>query len=188
MDQGIQLSAEERETKSQVLLSAFSKDSSKFLELYQLWSRRIYFYFLRLTQHKETAEDLTADFFLKLIDSLCKYNSRGKFSSWLFTVAHNLAMDFFRREKIFVGNPPYPSTETACWQSAQNQDLERIILLKQAVSRLSITDQELLHLRFYEGLTYAQMAEVVGKKEQSLKKATYRILEILGNEIGVNHE
>ena len=182
------LTSEEREEKSQDLVAAIRSDPQRFLDLYQLWLDPIYFYFLRLTQHKECAEDLTADFFLKLINILSKYKAKGKFSSWLFKVAHNLAMDHLRRENHSNTDQPLYGNESKAWIGGGTLDRDEIILLKQAIQTLSIEEQELLHLRFMEDLSFAEVASIVRKSEQSVKKAVYRILKNLNIYLGVDHE
>ncbi len=182
------LTSEEQEAKSQILIKAYRKDPECFMDLYRLWLEPIFYYFLRLTSHKETAEDLTSEFFLKLINNLSKYKSKGKFSSWLFTVAHNLAMDHFRREKglgkVFdsekdlIEKMSYPQSNTT----------DDIILLRQCIAKLSHDDMELIYLRYHESLSYSQIGEIVGRKEQAVKKAVYRILETLSIDIGVDDE
>lgn len=182
------LTTDDREAQSQSLIKAYRTDPACFMDLYQLWLEPVFYYYLRLTGHRETAEDLTADFFLKLLNGLSKYKSKGRFTSWLFTVAHNLAMDHFRWEKRFMetmASENEPNENLSCPSGTSPDD---VILLRQCLAKLNHDDQELIHLRYHEGLSYAQIGEVVGRREQTVKKAVYRILNVLSNEIGVNHE
>src|SRR5204862_7999364 len=63
------------------------------------WEKRVYNYLLRLTRNREDALDLTQDVFLKAYQNLRKLDDPGKFSSWLFRIAHNEAFSLLRKRR-----------------------------------------------------------------------------------------
>ena len=69
--------------------------------LVRRWYPRIYGYVFKLTGHEQDACDLTQDVFIAMMQSIGSYTPWRKFDSWLFTIAHNKCMDYFRfRQKI----------------------------------------------------------------------------------------
>ena len=76
-------------------------DQSALELLVRRWYPRIYGYVFKLTGHEQDAYDLTQDVFIAMMQSIGSYTPWRKFDSWLFTIAHNKCMDYFRfRQKI----------------------------------------------------------------------------------------
>ena len=76
-------------------------DKSALEVLVRRWYPRIYGYVFKLTGHEQDAYDLTQDVFIAMMQSIGSYTPWRKFDSWLFTIAHNKCMDYFRlRRKV----------------------------------------------------------------------------------------
>ena len=76
-------------------------DKSALELLVRRWYPRIYGYVFKLTGHEQDAYDLTQDVFIAMMQSIGSYTPWRKFDSWLFTIAHNKCMDYFRlRRKV----------------------------------------------------------------------------------------
>ena len=76
-------------------------DQSALELLVRRWYPRIYGYLFKLTGHEQDAYDLTQDVFIAMMQSIGSYTPWRKFDSWLFTIAHNKCMDYFRlRRKV----------------------------------------------------------------------------------------
>ena len=76
-------------------------DKSALEVLVRRWYPRIYGYVFKLTGHEQDAYDLTHDVFIAMMQSIGSYAPWRKFDSWLFTIAHNKCMDYFRlRRKV----------------------------------------------------------------------------------------
>lgn len=132
----------------------------------------VYGYLLRLTGRQDAAEDIFQEVFLKLVRNPAAYGERERFRAWLFTVARNAAMDLFRREGTRAEVPlhgegelagpvdyaasPEPGPEAA----AGNKELgERIAA---ALGRLSEDQREVFYLRHYSGLSFKDIAGLLG--------------------------
>lgn len=129
----------------------------------------VYGYLLRLTGRADAADDLFQEVFLKLVKKPSAYGEKDKFKAWLFAVARNAAMDWFRRENSRGEVPlegdgvrPGPADFTAApgpgpAETALNKELgER---LDAALARLSPEQREVFLLRHYSGLSFKEIAE-----------------------------
>ncbi len=132
----------------------------------------VFGYLLRLTGRREAAEDILQDVFLKFARGSGSYGERDKFRAWLFTVARNAAMDHFRRERVRGSTPlegedgrpgvidcvasPEPGPEAA----AAGGELGGRIAA--ALDRLSPEQRDVFYLRHYSGLSFREVADMLG--------------------------
>jgi RNA polymerase sigma-70 factor (ECF subfamily) len=156
-------------------------DAEALTELYQLFSAPIYRYCLLRVGDAATAEDLTAEVFLNMIESLPRYVSRGApFGAWLFRIAHNRVSDH-RRRQARHGSAPIseslhdagPAPEEVAMQGA---DLQHVW---SAAGKLSDDYQMVLQLRFIEGLSLEETARLMGKSIGAIKVMQHRGLRRL---------
>lgn len=143
-----------------------------FRLLVERYERPVYGLLLRMVRRPETAEDLAQETFLKAFRGLARYDPERKFSSWLFKIAHNAALDSLRRD----GHPPLSldapigdddePPELPADPKAENpfarlagRDLGRA--LEGALQGLRPQYREILMLRFVEELSYEEIAEVL---------------------------
>ena len=157
------------------LVLAAQKNPATFQDVYDRWAKSVYQYFLHRTGEISSAEDLTSQLFLAAYQSLPRYQHRGHFAAWLFTIAHNLTRSYYRKK------PPEVSLELAN-QIASSSDLPaesaqaaEIDYLKMLIRLLPDKDQELIRLRYVVELSFAEMAVVLNKREDAVKKSLYRL-------------
>ena len=129
------------------------------------------------------AEDLTGQVFLKAWESLPGYKRRGNpFASWLYRIAHNVVVDHRRRQKPVVA---MPSLEAVDRESRQPTPLERVIeaeeaaALATAIAQLPEEQQQVIVLRFIEGLKHAEVAHIMNKSEGACRMIQHRALTAL---------
>jgi len=156
-------------------------------EIYDRYSLPIYRYLFRILGDAALAEDLTSDVFLRLLQVLNTLRApRDRLEGWLFWVAHNLAMDWFRRHKrsatqplaeelIAGGEQPPAAVER---KQAEQQ-------LRAAVGRLTPDQQRVILLRFGEGFSLAEVAQLMNKSEGAVKTLQHRAVSRLRKVVGV---
>lgn len=162
-----------------LILEAMKGDSSALAAVYDFYARRIHRYFYSRVESAEDAEDLTAQTFMSVIESLPRYQHRGQFTAWIFRIAHSKAMDFFRRNNSKVQKEAETNGmvfDETLDRIVQNQTIESLRLL---IKMLDEEERELLRLRFVVDLTYLEIAELFGRKEDTVRKSINRILERL---------
>ena len=140
----------------------------------------LYRFVYRMMQHHQTAEDLTQEAFLRLsANDRCLDD--GATRRWLFTVARNLCMGQFRRSAVRMRLDPHVAKQAreavSPSQRAAAAELgERVALL---VGELEPEFREVLVLRAYEGLSYAEIAAILGCAEGTVKSRLARARERL---------
>ena len=152
-----------------------------FSELYEHYMPLIYRYLLRRTGNVEVAEDLTATSFEKALRHLEKFQWKDvSFSAWLYRIATNTLVDHYRREG--------KRKETALQDlegvlkspmGAGEEEIEQVALLMDLVQKLPQSSQHVLALKFYQGLSHAEMCQVLGLSKKTLTMKIYRSLKAL---------
>jgi RNA polymerase sigma-70 factor (ECF subfamily) len=171
----------------QLLERARGYDAQALAEIYDSYAESIYRYLFRYVGDAGHAEDLTSEVFLKLLQVLATPRApRDNLPGWLYRVAHNQAMDWFRRQGKQATTPlnddvdqyPEPAvggeTPLAALERRQSRDQ-----LREAIRQLTPDQQRVILLRFGEGLKCAQVAELMGKSEGAIKVLQHRAVKHL---------
>ena len=159
-------------------------DPAAFAELYRRHLGRIYAYLRARVSCDEDAADLAQQVFLQAFDALPRYHSRPglPFSAWLFQIAHNIVIDTYRRRRSIIPWENLPLDAQPFLDEnpeARLLHLENLAQLKRNLARLDPAKRELLALRFAAGLTAPQIAEIVGRSPEAVKKDLTRTLHRL---------
>lgn len=151
-----------------------------FGELYDRYVERVYRFLYGKTFHRETAEDLTSQTFLKALEHLARYDpARGELASWLYRIAQNTFLDHYRR-----GRPTVDMD--ALWDLGSGEDVaesaaraEALGQVQAYLDRLNASARELILLRVWHGLSYREISQLTGRSEGSLKMACSRAMREL---------
>lgn len=169
------------------MLAVAAREGSQeaFRELVERYERPIFGLIVRIVRRAETAEDLAQEAFLKAYRALGRFDPERKFSSWLFKIAHNTALDSLRREgreplslDAPIGDqeePPEPPVDPGAenpFDRAAGRDLGRA--LEAAIREIRPEYREILLLRFVEELSYEEIAEVLEAPMGTVKIHIYR--------------
>jgi RNA polymerase sigma-70 factor (ECF subfamily) len=159
-----------------------SAQDQAFITLYQQYVERVYRYIFAWVGDHAAAEDLTSQVFLEALRGFSRVKKYQNQAAWLFTVARNKRVDWFRDQKRFL------SIDTIPGLLAQNADLlntlldaERAAALRTELTLLPAHQRELLELRFAGELTYREMSGLLGKSESAVKMSVLRVLAQLRN-------
>jgi len=159
-----------------------------FEELVRRYQRPISAYVYRMVGNYESALDLTQEIFIKVYNSLRRYRSEFKFSTWIYKIAHNSAVDHLRRintrEQSLISGPegdhfelPIESTRPTPEQESERK--ERRIEIETVVRKLPATYRELVILRHSQDLTYEEIVEVTGLPLGTVKNRLFRAREMM---------
>lgn len=152
-----------------------------FGALYDHYAKPIYRYIYLKISDKTLTEDITHEVFLSAWQNIHHYNFQGlPFSSWLYQIARNRVIDYYRTHRDFLD--VYEVKETAGKLISQpvnpdhGLDLERV---KQALNQLSDDQKEVIVLRFINDLSPPEIAVIMGKSEGAIRLIQYRAINHL---------
>jgi RNA polymerase sigma-70 factor (ECF subfamily) len=154
-----------------------------FSEIYDLYIKKIYEFIYFKTHHKQIAEDLTSQTFLKSLENINKYDfKKGKFSSWLYAVARNTVIDHYRTQKhdLNIEDAWDLSSDDDIVSDAENK--EKIKKLKTHLKKLTGDQRDVIILRVWDNMSYKEISEIIGKSEANCKMIFSRATEKIRKE------
>jgi RNA polymerase sigma-70 factor (ECF subfamily) len=175
-------------TDRDLVSRAVAGADASFEELVKRYQRPISAYVYRMVGDYESALDLTQEIFIKIYGSLERYRPEFKFSTWIYKIAHNCAVDHLRRnatrEQSIVTGPegdhfelPLESSRPSPEQESETK--ERRSEIEAVVRRLPENYRELIILRHSQDLTYEEIVEVTGLPLGTVKNRLFRAREIM---------
>jgi len=156
-------------------------DQKAISALYKRHAQSIYRYIYYRVGDVNVAEDLTADVFLRALEGLPGFTYRGiPFLAWLHRIAHARVMDYFRqqaRREFLPLDERLVATEKGLQAMLEARlDHEE---LQSAIAQLTTDQQQVIILKFVEGLSNAEVARILGKSEGAVKSLQHRALNSL---------
>lgn len=151
------------------------------------YQQRLYRFLIRLVQDPALADDLFQQTWLRVMQKIGGYDARARFDTWLFSVAHNLAVDHLRRQRSRSLDEPDESGMVAADRLTSSGpdpfeefvESERAAILAEAMNELPSIHREVLSLRFEEGMKLEQIAEVAAVPLSTVKSRLHRALDSL---------
>jgi len=182
-----------RDPDIRLMLRVRDDDPVAFAELVELYQHRLITVMHHLVGNKEEAEDLAQEAFLRVYRVRKKYRPRAKFSTWLFTIANNLALNTLRRRQrkpavrlnVRDSGPlgPRPAEQLvrdrASQPGAHLQEKELAAVIQQALHGLNERQRMAVVLNKFEDMNYAEIAEVMELSTKAVKSLLSRARENL---------
>jgi RNA polymerase sigma-70 factor (ECF subfamily) len=144
--------------------------SQKILNLYK---GRIFSYVYRMVRNYHDAEDITFDTFIRCFNALHRFDRTKQFSTWLFTIAHNLVIDFYRKNKqeYEYFDERHAIKDDFIHEYEKKKKLERI---ERALTKLPPLDREIVILFHREEYSYQEISEIVKIPVTTIKTRLHR--------------
>lgn len=160
-----------------------SLDPHALSTIYDLYALRIYSYIYHRVGDANLAEDLTAQVFLRMLEAIRKDRAWTiSFSGWLYRIAHNLVIDYYRRST----HSRHVELDEKADTPVEGRGLEDAAELRlshegvrAAISRLTEDQAQVIALRFLEEKSIAEVAHIIGKSEGAVKALQYRAVAAL---------
>lgn len=167
------------------------KDQQAYATLMKRYKKAVYFMVLKMIRDTDDAEDLTMEAFAKAFRNLHKFKKDYTFSTWLFRIATNNTIDFIRKKKLKTMS--LNNTLTDDGGNSVNIDVEdddnnpqdefiksqRIEMVRIFVDKLPAKYRKLVKLRYFDELSYDEIAEELGKPLGTVKAQLHRSRELL---------
>lgn len=165
-----------------LLRLAKAGDRDAFGALVELYQKRVYHQALRLTNSPEDAADVTQEVFFKVWRGLPRFQGDSSFATWLYRLTDNATIDLLRRESKRRGDVPLDglpfdgglTTDPAPspQEALEGRELQRAVA--RGLEQLSAEHRQVLVLRELNGLSYDQIAEVLGLSVGTVKSRIAR--------------
>ena len=167
------------------------KDTEAFSELYDLYIERMYRFVAFKVSKREEAEDITGDVFLRVWEYLTRSANDEKhirsFRGLIYQIARNAIIDHYRKQ---ASRQEYPleSMEDVQGQSSMELMTEvdnlldtqaQMQHLARAIKKMKLEYQEIVFLRYTEGLSTAEIAHILGKKKTAIRVTLHRAMNVL---------
>ncbi|MFL6248860.1 MAG: RNA polymerase sigma factor [Thermoanaerobaculia bacterium] len=160
-----------------------SGDYSPASEIYDRYSGRIYNFAFRFLKNSEAAEDATQEVFVKMLKHANQFHGDAKLSTWLFSITANWCRDYLRKadnkskesDDVLI-TLPAPS-ELAPDRNLERRESEQRV--RRALESLTAEQREAILLSRYQGLSYAEIAQIAGCSEGAVKTRVFRAMETL---------
>ncbi|HUV88383.1 MAG TPA: sigma-70 family RNA polymerase sigma factor [Anaerolineae bacterium] len=167
--------------EAQLLQRAKEGDPAAFAEIYDLYQPLIYRYVSYRVDDAGTAEDLTGEVFVRLIEKIDRFTYRGlPLLAWLYTIARNLVADHHRHagQSVSLALEEHLAADTTDPEEAADHTLMRRRLAS-AMAFLTEDQRQVISLKFVEDLDNAAVARILGKSVGAIKALQHRALAVL---------
>ena len=177
-------------TDEMLALQYVGGDNGAFDELLTRNQKKLYDYIMFVVRDPELANDVFQETFVKVITRLQegKYTDSGKFSFWLYRIAHNVIMDTFREQKSFHIIEPTAGNDLTKLKSENIMDINRenefvnaqvLRDVRHMMDTLPAPQREVVYMRFYQELSFKEIAETTGVSiNTSLGRMRYALINL----------
>ncbi len=157
-------------------------DETAFGQIYDLYFEKIYRFVFYRVNHRETAEDLVAETFIRVWGKLSSIEGPDTFSAWLFQIARNLVIDYYRSRRLTVDLYNLENILEYEDQMIEKTNLgfEEAAFLE-ALKNLSPDQQIVIKLKFLDELENHEIAKILNKSEGAIRVIQHRAINELKN-------
>ncbi len=185
-----QLSAKAREDYDLVQL-AIAGNQSAYTALHDRYRTSVFHHMLKMVNNRDDAADLTMEAFSKAFRKLASYAPHYAFSTWLFRIAINNAIDHIRKKKLHllsIDDPIEPNSDTdysdniranAPNPEEQYMHSQKVQMMRKVMGRLSQKYRLMIELRYFEELSYEEISNELEIPLGTVKAQLYRAKEML---------
>ena len=179
-------------TDEELVARSIRGDADSFNQLVLRWERPIYALAYRTIGREEDARDVCQETFLRAFRALPDFRGQAKFSSWLYRIALNLCRDWMRRERRApIIQPPEDVDLMDLAAAAEpSESIEDLVarkdltrLVENAMTRLPEEQRTAIVLKEYHGLTFQEIADLMGCPLSTVKTRLYQGLTVLRREL-----
>lgn len=167
----------EMEDELKIIKNCQAGRLSDFGLLYESYIKKIYGFIFYKVYNREIAQDLTSEAFLAALDKIKSFDpKKGKFSSWLYQIARNKVIDYYRMKKprFLIDDAWNLKDDTDIQAGAEAK--EKLEKVKAYLQKLSAEQREIIILRVWQDLPYKEIAEITGKSEGNCKVIFSRVV------------
>ncbi|MDX2250536.1 MAG: sigma-70 family RNA polymerase sigma factor [Bacteroidia bacterium] len=161
-----------------LLIEAAQKNPRRFALLYERYYRQIFLFVYKRIDEEEPTADVTSQVFLKAMQNLPKYQFKGvPFSAWLYRIAINEVNQYFRESKTSRAISMESARISDMMEEVSEDTSEvNISRMMEVIQQLAPDEVQMIELRFFEQMSFKEVADVYNITENNAKVKMYRLL------------
>lgn len=172
-------------------------NQEKYAELIERYQGKLFAYIYRLTGNREETEDLLQDVFIKVYKNLRSYDATRKFSSWIYRIAHNEAVNHIKRKSLkrFIPWEDITATKDMLVMSSSEEGADTTHMreetkkeVNETIDRLPFKYKQVLLLRYYSDKSYEDISEILGKPINTVGTLINRAKKKMAAEVEKNNQ
>ena len=166
-------------TDNQIMMDVKSDNFDKLGILFERHKKNLFGFFYKITYDRDLSEDMIQDVFIRILKYRESFRGYGKFSTWMYSIAHNISIDHFRKQKNLKEDPEVlNNVESYDYQQyiIKNEELD---ILNRAMFKLVPEKREILILSKIDGLKYKELGGILNCSETAVKVRIFRALKEL---------
>ena len=157
-------------------------DIDQLRHLFHRYNARLFNYFVNMTNNRPASEDLTQEVFLRILRFRHTFKGNGSFVSWMFRIARNVGMDYFRKNKNTdplddVQHELVSDDANPLEESTKTQEVR---MLRAALKQVSVHHREVLIMSRFEHMKIKKIAKILNCPENTVKVRIHRAIKELG--------
>ncbi|WP_301109981.1 sigma-70 family RNA polymerase sigma factor [Sporosarcina sp.] len=165
-------------------------DDSIFLRLYEDYHHDVFNFLTYLTRNRDIAEDLMHEVYVRVLKSYESFEGKSSEKTWLFAIAKNVSIDYFRKQAIVKKHTNFhfdwetqqlESTEQLPEQLVELDEETQIVL--EELYQCTGDQKMVILMRFFQDLSIAETAEVLGWTEAKVKTTQHRAVKVLKEKV-----
>ena len=167
-------------TDIEIINRVVAGDTHAFGELVKKYQNYVFTLALRFTHHREDAEEVAQDIFVKAYKSLADFKGNSKFSTWLYTIVYTTSITFLRKKKLDTTSIDDEHTfmqlenQDGGFNANQVEQKSKMTMLNQALNLLSPDDAQLLTLFYKAEQSLEEIAGILGVEANTVKVRLHR--------------
>jgi RNA polymerase sigma-70 factor (ECF subfamily) len=171
----------ERLSDEQLMKRLAQGDNKAAAELYARYHKNVYGYFVRMTRDTDASRDLTQNVFMKIIRYSRSWKEDRVFAHWLFRIARNIMVDYFRGARKFydLNDEPEIAERDQADSVRAMEASESLDFFIEAIAKNPPGYSELIELSRFQGFSYKEIAETIASNENAVKVKTFRAIQKL---------
>lgn len=163
---------------------------SVFEELYEKYHHDVFQFIFYMVKNREQAEDLVQEVYIRVLKSYSRFEGKSSEKTWLFSIARNVSIDFFRKQKGLKQR----IVEKFDWSTGQIRDQqpipeeiavqkEEIGMIYECLDSCTVDQRMVIILRYIQELSIAETAEALNWTESKVKTTQHRAIKVLRKEM-----
>ena len=179
-------------TDSELVEIVRNSDQERYGEIIERYQGKLFAYLFRLIGSRDEAQDILQDVFLKAYRNLQSYDASRKFSSWIYRIAHNEAVNFIKRRSLkrFIPWEDIAATKDKLEMMSFEEGADRSWLRKEigkelnvALDKMPFKYKQVLVLRYFSDKSYEEISEILGKPMNTVGTLISRAKQKLSQEL-----